>query len=134
MSDSTVQHPSITALRKQFGEAVLHSEINAGDEHVVFVTSSQNLDVLRWLRDDPTQAYDLLRDVTAVDYGAGRPLQVVYQLFSISHRHSLRLKCELPVEALEIASVCSIWATANWLRLLQAKAKAESASKNINPP
>ncbi len=115
MSDPTAQHPSITALQKQFGEAVLHTEINAGDEHVVFVTSSQNLDVLRWLHDDPTQAYDLLRDVTAVDYGAGRPLQVVYQLFSISHRHSLRVKCELPVEALEIASACPIWATANWL-------------------
>ena len=115
MSGSAIEHPTITALRKEFGAAVQHDEVNAGDEHVVYVASDKNLDVLRWLHDDPGQQYDLLRDVTAVDYGGGRPLLVVYQLFSIPLGRSLRMKCELALESLEIASVCPIWATANWL-------------------
>jgi NADH-quinone oxidoreductase subunit C len=50
-----------------------------------------------------------------VDYGEGRPLQVVYQLWSIPHRRGLRVKCELPLTALEIDSVEPLWKTANWL-------------------
>lgn len=110
-----VVNTSVSALRAQFSEAVLHDEVSAGDEQVVVIASSENLDVLRWLHDASDQQYDLLRDVTAVDFGGGRPLQVVYQLFSIPRRKALRVKCELPLDALEIASVCPIWATANWL-------------------
>ena len=53
--------------------------------------------------------------MTAVDYGGGRPLQVVYVLWSIPHRLSLRVKCELPLDALEIDSVVPLWQAANWL-------------------
>jgi NADH-quinone oxidoreductase subunit C len=70
---------------------------------------------LEWLRDDPEQRYDLLVDVTAVDYGDGKPLQVVYQLWSIGHKRALRLKCELPLDGLSIDSVVGLWETANWL-------------------
>jgi NADH-quinone oxidoreductase subunit C len=71
--------------------------------------------MLAWLKDDPGQHYDLLADVTAVDFGGGRPLQVVYQLWSIPHRRGLRVKCELPLTALSIDSVEPLWKTANWL-------------------
>ena len=50
-----------------------------------------------------------------MDYGGGRPLTVVYQLWSIQHRRQLRLKCELPLDRLEIDSVEPLWKTANWL-------------------
>jgi len=50
-----------------------------------------------------------------VDYGGGRPIQVIYQLWSTGHRRSLRVKAELPLDALEIDSVTGVWATANWL-------------------
>lgn len=113
--DAAVVNSSVTDMRSLFGSAVLHHEVNAGDEQVVIIEANRNVEILRWLKEDPEQHYDLLRDVTAVDFGGDRPLQVVYQLFSISHRHSLRVKCELPLDALEIASVFPIWATANWL-------------------
>ena len=109
------EHPSVTALQAKFGDAVLRHDIVAGNQHIVFVPSDRNLEFLQWLRDDPDQSYDLLRDVTAVDYGAGTPLQVVYQLFSLQHRRALCLKCELPLDALEIESACSLWKAANWL-------------------
>ncbi len=109
------RHPSVEALKARFGDAVLHHEVTAGDQHVVHVDPARNREVLGWLKDDPEQRFDFLADVTAVDYGGGRPLQVVYQLWSIPHRRSLRVKCELPLSALEIDSVEPLWKTANWL-------------------
>lgn len=108
-------HPSAAALRETFGDAVQRHDVVAGNQHILFIPPDRNLEILQWLRDDPEQAYDLLRDVTAVDYGAGTPLQVVYQLFSLRHKRALCLKCELPLDALEIQSVFSLWKAANWL-------------------
>jgi NADH-quinone oxidoreductase subunit C len=108
-------HPSVAALRERFGAAVLHHELVAGDEHVVFIPADRVVEILGWLQRTPGHEYDLLQDVTAVDFGGGRPLQVVYQLWSVRRRHSLRIKAELPLQALEIDSVAGLWATADWL-------------------
>ena len=108
-------HPSVSALQDLFGEAVLRHEVVANEQHIVFIPPERSLEILTWLRDDPDQQYDLLRDVTAVDYGEGRPLQVVYQLFSLFHKQALRVKCELPLDGLEIESVCGLWMAADWL-------------------
>ncbi|MGD2122954.1 MAG: NADH-quinone oxidoreductase subunit C [Gemmatimonadota bacterium] len=108
-------HPSVHALRDRFGDAVLRHEVVANDQHIVFIPPERSLEILTWLKEDPDQQYDLLRDVTAVDYGEGRPLQVVYQLFSFFHKQALRVKCELPLDGLEIESVYGLWIAANWL-------------------
>ncbi len=109
------RNPSVTALRARFPDGVFRSTVNAGDEDVVYIDPVQVIEILRWLHDAPEQHYDHLADVTAVDYGGGRPLEVVYQLWSIPHRAALRVKCELPLDGLEIATVTEIWAGANWL-------------------
>lgn len=108
-------NPSVGALREQFPDHVLRSRVCAGDEDVVHIDAARVTEVLGWLHDAPGQHYDHLADVTAVDYGGGRPIEVVYQLWSIPHRAALRVKCELPLDALEIDSVTGIWAGANWL-------------------
>ncbi|MBW3534238.1 MAG: NADH-quinone oxidoreductase subunit C [Gemmatimonadetes bacterium] len=112
---TAARHPSVEALKERFPDAVVHHHVSAGDQHVVHVDPTRNLEVLGWLKDDEAQRYDLLADVTAVDFGGGRPIQVVYQLWSIPHRRGLRVKCELPLTALEIDSVEPLWKTANWL-------------------
>lgn len=113
--DSTSGHPSVRALRQQFGDAVLQDEVCAGDQQVVFVEPGRIIDVLRYLRDDESQHYEFLSDITAVDFGGGRPLQVVYQLWSLAHRRQLRVKCELPLSDLKIGSAMVLWNAANWL-------------------
>jgi NADH-quinone oxidoreductase subunit C len=112
---ASVEHPAIIPLRERFGDAVIRHEIVAGDEHVVFVDPAAILKILQWLKESPDQRYDFLSDVTAVDYGGGRPIQVVYQLFSMPHCRALRVKAELPLSQLEIDSVVPLWDTANWL-------------------
>lgn len=108
-------HPSVPRLIERYGDALQRHEISAGDQHVVFVHASWNREILGWLKNDPSELYDFLADVTAVDYGGGRPLQVVYQLWSIEHKRALRVKCELSLASLQIDSVVPLWATANWL-------------------
>jgi NADH-quinone oxidoreductase subunit C len=113
--EPAASHPSVVALRQRFPDGVLHHAVMAGDEHVVYIPSADVREMLGWLKNEPAQRYDFLADLTAVDYGGGRPLEVVYQLWSIEHKRALRVKATLPLEALEIDSVQSLWNTANWL-------------------
>jgi NADH-quinone oxidoreductase subunit C len=108
-------HPGVDALRERFGDAVLRHEVVAGDEHVVYIAPARALEMLRWLRTDADHAYDYLADLTAVDYGGGRMIQVVYQLWSVNHKRALRVKAELPLDGLEIDSVYFEWRAADWL-------------------
>lgn len=111
----TPRHPSVPALRDRFGDAIVRDEVTAGDQVSVVVDSGRVREILRWLKESPEQHYEFLSDLTAVDFGGGRALQVVYQLWSLSHRRSLRIKAEVPLSALEIDSVEPLWRTADWL-------------------
>jgi NADH-quinone oxidoreductase subunit C len=108
-------HPTVEALRAHFGEVVGRHEVVAGDEHIVYIDGASNLEILRWLRDDPEQRYDFLQDLTAIDYGNGVSLQVVYQLWSIPHQRNIRIKTELPLDGLELDSVYYLWRASDWL-------------------
>ena len=107
--------PTVEALREAFPDAVVRDLVQSGDQQVVYIDPARNTEVLGWLRADPSERFNLLVDVTAVDYGDGRPLEVVYQLWSIPHRKALRVKCELPLSRLSITSVTGLWQAANWL-------------------
>lgn len=113
--EGAVSHPTVGALRERFGDAIGRHVVFAGDEHVVYVDAGRLTEVMRWLHGERSQRYDYLQDVTAVDYGGGRPLEVVYQLWSHPHRQSLRVKVVLPLSDLALDSVEPIWAAANWL-------------------
>src|SRR5687767_14917393 len=78
-------HPSVDGARARFGEAIGRHELVAGDEHIIYIVPERSREVLQWLRDDPAHRYDFLQDLTAVDYGGGASLQVVYQLWSTVH-------------------------------------------------
>jgi NADH:ubiquinone oxidoreductase subunit C len=42
-------------------------------------------------------------------------VDVVYQMFSTVHKRALRVRCELPYDALAIDSVVGLWRSADWL-------------------
>ena len=108
--------PSIVlALRQRFGGAVRAHAIHAHDQCVVWIDPARNLEILGWLKEYPEHAFDMMADVTAVDYGGGRPINVVYQMFSSSGRTALRVRCELPDPEPSVRSVTGLWAAANWL-------------------
>jgi NADH-quinone oxidoreductase subunit C len=114
-SGDPVDHPTVSALLARHGEAVLRHAVNAGDQWVVWIDPRSSHEILAWLKDDPGHRYDMMSDVTGIDYGGGRPVEVVYQMFSTEHGRALRIRCPLPVDALEIDSVCDLWKAADWL-------------------
>ena len=81
------------------------------------MTGGRILDIMRWLHDEPSQAYEYLVDITAVEYReSGRPLEVVWHIRSLAWRRFLRLKVELaPGATLSVPSVISVWKGADWL-------------------
>jgi len=108
-------NPSAAALREKFGDAIRRVDV-VWAETTVFVAPASVLDIVRWLHDDPTQRYDYLSDVTAVehrDYEA--PIEVVWHLRSLPFRRFLRLKAQIPKNQLEVSSVWSVYKGADWL-------------------
>jgi NADH-quinone oxidoreductase subunit C len=70
---------------------------------------------LQTLRDDPELGFDVLSDLTAVDYRGQEPrFQVVYNLNSLRNRHRLRVKCGLPEADAQIATASGVWKSALW--------------------
>ena len=109
-------NPSAAALAEKFGAAIVRREVIWG-ETIVYVAPNSVHDVIRWLHHDPTQRYDFLSDVTAVEYrDAEVPIEVVWHLRSLPFRRFLRIKAMLPKgQPLEIDSVYDIYRAADWL-------------------
>jgi len=70
--------------------------------------------VMGALRDEPELQFDFLQNLTAVDWVKREVIQVVYHLFSYAHRHEICVRVEVPRAAPHVASVVSLWPTANW--------------------
>jgi NADH-quinone oxidoreductase subunit C len=104
----------VEILKGQFGEAVAGSEVFR-DQLSVVVSPARVADVCSFCRDDDRLRFDMLADLTAVDFRPRKPrFQVVYNLYSFRDNDRLRLKA--PVEENEtMATVEGVWKAANWL-------------------
>lgn len=109
-------NPSVEALRAQFGEVIGRHDVMWG-ETCIWIDAANIRDVVLWLRDDPSQQYDYLVDVTAVEHrDLDLPIEMVWHLRSLPYRRFLRIKATLPMEAeLEVPSIEPVYKAANWL-------------------
>jgi NADH-quinone oxidoreductase subunit C len=84
-------------------------------EAVVVVAREKASDALRTLRDHPDMRFEQLSDVTAADYLGRTPrFEVVYQLYSITLNHRLRVKVPVPEDDPVLPTASGIWKAANW--------------------
>lgn len=73
------------------------------------------IDTLRFLRDDPKCQYEMLIDITAVDWPErAERFDVVYQLLSIALNRRIRVKLATDEES-AVPSVIGVYKTAGWL-------------------
>ena len=109
-------NPSADALRLQFGDAIGRAHVVRGETNVI-VANHSLLRVVRWLQSDPSQRYEYLSDITAVEFrDPEQPIEVVWHLRSIAYRRFLRLKVELGKNALlEVPSVWEVYKAADWM-------------------
>jgi NADH dehydrogenase I D subunit len=107
---------SVQKLKEHFPQAVVEPSGFRG-EATVAVRPADLLPFCRFLRDDPDLAYDLCLFVSAVDQldlGCSPRFVAVYQLYSLEHRHRLRLRVPLSGDPPAVDSVSSVWPAANW--------------------
>jgi len=109
-------NPTAEALKAQFGAAIVRVDVVWGETNVT-IDPARALDIVRWLHDDPSQSYEYLSDVTAVEFrDRGMPIEVIWHLRSIKYRRFLRLKAPLAKgQPLTISSVWSVYKGADWL-------------------
>jgi NADH-quinone oxidoreductase subunit C len=109
-------NPSAEALKAQFGAAVVRVDVVWGETTVV-MAAAQVADAVRWLKEDDSQQYDYLVDITAVEHrDLELPLEVVWHVRSLPYRRFLRLKALLPKgSTLEVPSVWGVHKSADWL-------------------
>jgi NADH-quinone oxidoreductase subunit C len=82
----------------------------------IYVSRNELQAVARVLRDRPELAFELLAELTAVDFWPREPrFEVVYLLVSIQHRARLRIKVRLQGDAAHVGTVTGVWPGANWL-------------------
>ncbi|HWP58793.1 MAG TPA: NADH-quinone oxidoreductase subunit C [Candidatus Acidoferrales bacterium] len=72
------------------------------------------VEVCGYLRDEPDLKFEVLSDLTALDLPKEDRIQVVYHLYSYTHRHQAVLKVNLPRAASRVSTVESVWKAANW--------------------
>jgi NADH-quinone oxidoreductase subunit C len=87
----------------------------ARDQAVVTVERRELLDALTWLRDDEDLDLGFLSSVTAADWPGRDPrYRVVYELYSMAHRHRVRVEVGVPESDPHVSSVEHLFPTANW--------------------
>jgi NADH-quinone oxidoreductase subunit C len=110
----------LARLRERLGARVRQVLDFRGD-HTAVVDREALADALAFCRDDGELRFDLLVDVTAVDYlrfpgrEDGPRFEVVYHLYSIDHNHRLRLKVQVEEDDARVATATGLWPIANWL-------------------
>jgi NADH-quinone oxidoreductase subunit C len=110
-----IENPVLAALLARFPDAVLSTHCHRGDATAI-VKRDSLLDVCRFLRNEPTLEFDMLMDVTAVDYLGRVPrFEVVYHLYSLPKNHRVRLKVPVEENDARVPTLVPIWVGANWL-------------------
>lgn len=116
--------PAILArLAERFGSAILRTHDHRGD-HTAVVAPASISEVLGFCRDDEALRFDMLMDLTAVDYlhyppGPPEPegearFEVVYHLYSVQENHRVRLKVPVEEDEPVVPTAVGLWAIANW--------------------
>ncbi len=104
----------LDALTNRFADGIVESHEFRGELTVV-VSPSRLVEVCRFLRDDPRLSFNLLCDASGLDmYTPVDRFAVVYNIFSISNRHRVRLKTFTQEDDPRVPSVTQVWETANW--------------------
>ena len=101
-----------TALREKFPQAAARASL---DHPAVNVPAADLVAALKYLRDE--FAFDLLADVTAVDWaeGVSPRFTVVYHLLSTTRHVYLRIATDCASDAdPAVPSVTGLWPGANW--------------------
>jgi NADH-quinone oxidoreductase subunit C len=110
------QHsPALRRLVELLPAAVVETHARLGDA-TARVDPARIVDVAKLLRDDPGLEFEMLTDLTAVDYLGEEPrFEVVYHFYSVARNQRVRIKARVPEAAAELPSLVALYASADWM-------------------
>jgi NADH-quinone oxidoreductase subunit C len=101
-------------LEQEFGQSILELSLEEFNEFIL-VEPKDWFEIATFLRNSPELYFNFLNCLTGVDYGPKEDvMEVVYDLFSMDHRHHLTIKVQGPREDFHVPSVEFLWRTADW--------------------
>ena len=104
----------VETIKDKFPQAI-EEVVHVRDEYTIRVKREHLLEISRFLKEEAEYGFNFLSDLCGVDYIGREPrFEVVYHLYSMEHKHRLRMKVSLSEDDLTIASVTSVWRTADW--------------------
>ena len=118
----------LESVQQKLGEKVIGIHDFRGDETIVIKQESV-LDVLHFLKEDPELDFNVLMDLSAVDYltfsepnptrpyfkeSKGPRFEVVYHLYSLNKNQRLRVKVPVEEKNPQIPTLTGLWPAANW--------------------
>jgi NADH-quinone oxidoreductase subunit C len=105
---------AVVKLKEKFASSIVEV-VEFRGEVTVTVKKEDIISILSFLKQ--SLQYNLLTDVTAVDYLGKKDdrFMMVYQLYSIPNKDRLRIKAAVTEADCRIQSATQVWRTANWL-------------------
>ena len=103
----------------RFADAVIRED-NFRNQQSLYIKPEFLIEICEALLDDVELDIKYLSDITSCDWlghensKSGR-FEVIYNLYSISHKYRLLLKAHLPDENPRIQSLTNLWNGANWM-------------------
>jgi NADH-quinone oxidoreductase subunit C len=106
---------AVDALVAKFPGDVSDPYVGPGGDDAVFVRRERLLEVARFLKAEPALDFNLGPYVTAVDYLGEEPrFEVVYNCYSTTRNHRLRLRVKVPEGDPVVPSLCPVWRGVEW--------------------
>ena len=106
----------VEKIRSGLGEAIQKAEVTLGDA-VVHCGPDSLKQVAQFLKDDPELHCDYLSQITGVDYleqDRDPRFEAVYELHSMDHGHTVRIRVGLDEDDPTVPSVIDIWKGADF--------------------
>lgn len=117
---TTSSSPILARLQERSPSHLVETHTRRGEPTVV-VAREGLIDLMRLCRNDAELAFDVLTDLTAVDYlkypgrEDGPRFDVVYHVYSLPLNHRLRVKVHVDEDHAVVPTVVPLWPIANWL-------------------
>jgi NADH-quinone oxidoreductase subunit C len=113
--DAPRDNALLEILSESFPEDVLETSLPQGDATVRLRPESLRK-VMEFLKNDSPANFDVLLDVTALDYQKRKPrFEVVYHVLSLASNQRLRVVIGIEEEDPCADSVTDLWGSADWL-------------------
>ena len=112
-AEARAEEPAIAALVRERLPEVPFTASETKTYADLRVEPSRLLELMTGLRDDPDLAFDLLRNVVALDMEE-EGLAARYQLYSFRHGHALQVSVAAPLAAPVLPTLTGLWPAADW--------------------